>query len=237
MKKLVILAGIILVFRLGVTPAYAGTFSDNFYDGNTDGWWLGYSLANPVNNGNWRVESGELVQDTGFDGVIALLDGAIFSDQFVETDVKLNGPSGGGGVILWFNDNNNWTHVIIYPAAGYVEASAHVNGLSDDFRYPFTSLANDTWYDLRVVANSTTGDLDIYLDGNYLFTRTAPTPNRSGQSGVINGNAGGFFDNFSLTFPAPLTDKDQCKKDGWKSFTNPLFKNQGRCVSFVEQNK
>ena len=29
------------------------------------------------------------------------------------------------------------------------------------------------------------------------------------------------------------TDKDQCKNDGWKSFTNPAFKNQGDCVSFV----
>jgi hypothetical protein len=29
------------------------------------------------------------------------------------------------------------------------------------------------------------------------------------------------------------TDKDQCKKDGWKIFTCPVFKNQGDCVSFV----
>jgi hypothetical protein len=37
-----------------------------------------------------------------------------------------------------------------------------------------------------------------------------------------------------LQVPAPTTptSKDQCK-DGWKSFTNPAFKNQGDCVSFV----
>ena len=31
------------------------------------------------------------------------------------------------------------------------------------------------------------------------------------------------------------TDKDQCKKDGWKAFHygNAKFKNQGDCVSFV----
>ncbi len=29
------------------------------------------------------------------------------------------------------------------------------------------------------------------------------------------------------------TNKDQCKKDGWKTFTNPKFKNQGDCVSYV----
>ena len=36
--------------------------------------------------------------------------------------------------------------------------------------------------------------------------------------------------------PAPVgppTSKDQCKHGGWKTFTNPTFKNQGQCVSFV----
>lgn len=33
---------------------------------------------------------------------------------------------------------------------------------------------------------------------------------------------------------APTT-MNQCKNGGWKTFTNPVFKNQGRCVSFVEQ--
>jgi hypothetical protein len=36
----------------------------------------------------------------------------------------------------------------------------------------------------------------------------------------------------------PVT-KDDCKNDGWKTFTNPSFKNQGQCVSSVakEQNQ
>jgi len=34
-------------------------------------------------------------------------------------------------------------------------------------------------------------------------------------------------------FPAIPTNKDQCKEDGWKVFTNPNFKNQGQCVSYV----
>lgn len=36
--------------------------------------------------------------------------------------------------------------------------------------------------------------------------------------------------------PAP-TDKDQCKKDGYKTFNNPSFSNQGQCVSFVAAHK
>lgn len=31
----------------------------------------------------------------------------------------------------------------------------------------------------------------------------------------------------------PPTNKDQCKKDGYKSFNNPSFRNQGDCVSYT----
>ena len=33
---------------------------------------------------------------------------------------------------------------------------------------------------------------------------------------------------------APPTNVSQCKKDGWKTFNNPSFKNQGDCVSYVD---
>lgn len=42
------------------------------------------------------------------------------------------------------------------------------------------------------------------------------------------------------TAPAPVTaptNKDQCKNDGWKTFTHPSFKNQGQCVSSVANGK
>lgn len=31
----------------------------------------------------------------------------------------------------------------------------------------------------------------------------------------------------------PPTNKDACKHGGWKTFNNPTFRNQGRCVSYV----
>jgi hypothetical protein len=41
--------------------------------------------------------------------------------------------------------------------------------------------------------------------------------------------------NFELdpVVPPGPTDKDQCKNGGWATFTNPTFKNQGDCVSYV----
>jgi hypothetical protein len=42
------------------------------------------------------------------------------------------------------------------------------------------------------------------------------------------------------TTPPPAsgpTDKDQCKNGGWKTFTDPSFRNQGQCVSSVVGNR
>ena len=62
-----------------------------------------------------------------------------------------------------------------------------------------------------------------------LFRTGGPAaPNTAGDGFVI--------DNFGEASGSP-TDKDQCKKDGWKSFNNPSFKNQGQCVSYVNTGK
>ena len=33
------------------------------------------------------------------------------------------------------------------------------------------------------------------------------------------------------------SNKNQCKKDEWRGFSNPSFKNQGQCVSYVQSNE
>ena len=93
-------------------------------------------------------------------------------------------------------------------------------------------------------------------DGSATYTFTAATLAAAGQqvptpTGTINSadvliDVQGVADvtNISVNgvaeVPAPVpsqptpTSKDQCKHDGWKTFTNPKFKNQGQCVSFVE---
>jgi probable HAF family extracellular repeat protein len=39
-----------------------------------------------------------------------------------------------------------------------------------------------------------------------------------------------------LWSPRP-TNKDQCKNNSWKTFTNPTFKNEGDCIQFVITGK
>ncbi len=61
----------------------------------------------------------------------------------------------------------------------------------------------------------------------------------SGTATPANAGNGFLFDNLSLsatTPAAPLTNKDQCKNNGWQTFTNPTFKNQGDCVSYLQSN-
>jgi hypothetical protein len=36
---------------------------------------------------------------------------------------------------------------------------------------------------------------------------------------------------------APPTNKDQCKHNGWKTFNNPPFSNQGQCEKYVKDHK
>jgi hypothetical protein len=59
----------------------------------------------------------------------------------------------------------------------------------------------------------------------------------SGAANSADSGNGFLVDNLSLlSGPTPVTsptNKDQCKDNGWKSFSNPTFKNQGDCVSFV----
>ena len=62
----------------------------------------------------------------------------------------------------------------------------------------------------------------------------------SGTANATNLGKGFLVDNLSLSSGAtppvlvgPATDKNQCKDGGWLRFNNPVFKNQGDCISSV----
>jgi hypothetical protein len=101
---LAVILTVLIVCSAVVPAAWADpiTFFDNFDDGNADGWWLGYSLAAPLNQGNWRIENRTLVQDRPGDGYIALVDNLQASNQSISMSLSLNGPAGYGGAIFWY---------------------------------------------------------------------------------------------------------------------------------------
>jgi hypothetical protein len=51
---------------------------------------------------------------------------------------------------------------------------------------------------------------------------------------IVHDHDGGFDKSYDFEPQiGPPLDKDECKKGGWMSFNNPVFRNQGDCVSFV----
>lgn len=70
-------------------------------------------------------------------------------------------------------------------------------------------------------------DIRAFNDGSYCFVFN-PTES-AGQQDVR------LTRTFYVDQYVP-EDKDDCKNNGWKSYVNPSFKNQGKCISYVEQH-
>jgi len=122
---------------------------------------------------------------------------------------------------------------------------------SNPGRDPFP-ITETGWYTFRhTFQNNGSGILEVIMDvldkdGTVLHSWTLSDP--TDVIGTeVGGNRYGWFatnafeflaiDNSRLTVKVgPPTDKELCKKDGWKAFNNPVFKNQGACVSYVESN-
>jgi hypothetical protein len=72
-----------------------------------------------------------------------------------------------------------------------------------------------------------------------------PVPTGTISSAEVLIDVEGTADLSNITFngvvqvPAPVTTpttKSDCKKGGWKAFTDPTFRNQGQCVSWVNHH-
>lgn len=96
-----------------------------------------------------------------------------------------------------------------------------------------TDVATMDSSDLSMQTFSFTGDMSAMTPGMYCFVYN-PSED-SGESDIRETRE------FELVAPPVVdlvpTDKNQCKKDGWMSFSNPSFKNQGACVSYVQSNE
>lgn len=213
MKKISLLLCIFVLIFIGTANAYMETFFDNFNDYTTDGWWLS-------DRGNWSIEDDRLRQDNqsnGEDWVMGLVENLEISDQVIEIEVSTVGY---GGIVFWYQDKLNYVSILVYPYSAGLYLNEKLNGVSTIYQYGFRTW-HTRWYDLKVDADSVTGELDIYVDGSHIFTYNATTPKRNGQSGVTSGNGGAYFDDFKITYrvcdadfdgDGEITNKDQISK-------------------------
>jgi hypothetical protein len=237
MKKMLVL--LCAMAFLGIShQCKADVFFDDFNDGNADGWTAVTADAPGSSVGDWRVEDG-MVKEYSSEGDYKFLRNDLnVGSQIVESKVFSNSIAGWGGVTLWYADFNNWVDVFMYPGYGQLRVAENIGGIPQTYVHSLTT-NTDTWYSLKVDADDSTGELKIYLDNEYILTHTVATTHRTGRSGFTTGNNGANFDDFRVNWNnliSPLS-KDECKKEGWKLFNNPTFKNQGNCVSYMEKNK
>jgi hypothetical protein len=207
MKKimLVVLCALTLFF-MGTANAFAvERFFDDFNDGNADGWVFPYNSDLSQGPGDWSVENGTLVQRYSGDHNAGLVDNLLISDQVIEAQVRTGGYS---GVVLWYQQVND--NVANYVAVSHNFQTAMwvfevIDGNMYSYPYGGPWIGSDTWFDLKVDADSTTGELAVYLDDVLLFTHLANTTYRTGMSGVYSGNAVGYFDNLRISSLEPPT--------------------------------
>jgi hypothetical protein len=192
MRTLLLLT-LVLGLLLGVVgTAQAFVFFDNFSDGNANGWeLLPGARGLPA---EWSVQDGTLTQTGTDDYIMALVTSPALASQTVEVQVSTLGYA---GVVLWQQDSTNFVSVNINPASTGVYIVEYFDGQGNEVRYDFHT-GYLTEYDLRVNADSGTGQVAIYLNDAYLFTYAAHTSHRTGLSGVFAGNQVGYFDDFLL---------------------------------------
>jgi hypothetical protein len=180
--------------------ATSGTILDDFNDGDTDGWIFPYNSGmTQYPGGSWSVVDGALIQTFAGDSNTGLIDNLSVSDQIIEVSSKTIGYS---GVVLWYQQvNTAWANYIAvsHNFQTGMGVSEMIDGVGTRYSYGGPWIGGDTYFDLSIDADSTTGELNVFLDGNYLFTHSAYTPYRVGLSGVYSGNAVTYFDDFMLS--------------------------------------
>lgn len=146
----------------------------------------------------------------------------------------------------------------IFGATGQWAVSASNNAPgwpNNPSRNPIT-ISQTGWYTFEhTFQDNGSGVLEVVMkvkdsSDNVLGTWTLSDPSDVIGS-TVGGNRYGWLVNSAfVTLPfdnstkynivprvGPPSEKDQCKKDGWKIFNYPVFKNQGDCVSFVQSNE
>jgi len=197
-RSLLVLA--VLLSAVFVQPQPSGAitlFFDDFNDGNADGWMFA-SRDGRVNDpaSSWRVEDGRLLEFSGYDAQMAFVENLSLSSQSIEVQADILYFA---GIALWYEDLDNYVFIGKYRGGGAIYVGEIINGIGGyGAAYPYLGTQYGL-YDFRLDADSSIGQLDFYVDGQYQFTYTATTKLRYGLSGLGGGNGGGYFDNFMVT--------------------------------------
>src|SRR3990170_7946486 len=158
-----------------VACAQTSLFSDDFQDGNADGWTFFTTnstsswevMADSADATNWVLAQGSNANNEAY----ATAGEASWQDYSVEARVKLRNFEPYPGLLARYKDSNNYYMLRINKASeARLELSKKVGGASTIFAsYPVVTAA-DTLYTLRMTVRGNV--LRGYLNGSSLFEVT-----------------------------------------------------------------
>lgn len=196
------------------------------------------SFVTPGSSSNNAVE---LVSDAapGFGGIIFSNPGGVstFADLSVlSADINVTDDDckgGGPRFQVRLDTGSGLKNIFVYvgPEPNYTgcipNTWVNTGDLLDASRKIDTSQLGGTFYDTYANALANYGSypvvrISLVTDSSWAFP--------DGEQTIRVDNV--LINSDLYTFEPPST-KDECKDGGWMSFSNPTFKNQGDCVSYV----
>ncbi len=198
----------LIVYCMAVSPAFAGTWRDDFEDGNLDGW----AMFNPIPAEKWGVEDGECSGQwtPAIPGTYSALqlhaeNADSWEDYTVTFRAKLVesfGRAGGGdccfGITFRMPIGRGVStySAFIHPESNEVSFFEEAREISV-VSLPFDIL-EDTWYELKVIAE---GDhLEFYINGELIGSFDDDSfPSGGIELGVANTHV--HFDDVVITGP------------------------------------
>lgn len=185
-----------LVVALGATANATTLFSDDFNDGNANGW--------SVSGGTWSVSSGAYTQSGASASAKALASTASWSTMTVSASVRPStfGSSGsrGIGIAARAQSTSNFYALVLTPTAVQLRKGATTTLGSA----PFTA-STGTTYTLSLSANGST--LSGSVNGVTLVSASDGSY-ATGRAGLVAGYTAGSFDDVVVTDaggPSPPT--------------------------------
>lgn len=214
-----------VVGTVALDGTMSGTWSDNYAGGARDGTWTTTTgVAHPLLGTLAAEDFGVVINDAGALGIVKG-----YTAGFGLTNATFAGAQ---SVVMKLY--NGTTLLQTNTATAQVGIDITGNQISSPFDVSgtFNYALDGYWVNVReaqygqsvpatkVVATVTLANGKVVTAENTLLV---------GDPTTI----------YPVVVPPPVvtspTEKSQCKEGGWKTFTDPTFKNQGKCVSYVER--
>jgi hypothetical protein len=208
--------------------------------------------------------AGESTGDNQFDASFSI--GTALSTEQAGLTLSVSPDDGTGNRMsyLRFEDQADGVHVFFDDATDPGPLGTQATFNESDIATLDRSHAHTIMFSLTFVPGAANDVVRVYIDGVLKATGTTwedyyrYDPEQTGNGNVVpttstllfresgtavagNGGNGFLIDNVTMSSSntgAPASGKSMCKRGGWRTFSNPWFRNQGQCVKYmVHQDK